>query len=103
MRNFYVYILASNTGTLYVGMTNDLVRRMYEHKHKLVPGFTARYAVDRLVHFEYTSDPAAAIAREKQIKGWTRKKKVALVAATNPEWRDLSEAIGLDIPRPAAR
>jgi putative endonuclease len=95
MNNYYVYILASNTGTLYVGISNDLVRRTYEHKHKLIPGFTAKYGVDRLVHFEHSHDVGAAIAREKQIKGWTRKKKLALVASSNPEWKDLAETLGL--------
>jgi putative endonuclease len=95
MNNYYVYILASGTGTLYVGVTSDLVRRVYEHKHKLVPGFTARYGVDRLVYFEHTPDVAAAITREKTIKGWTRKRKLALVASMNPEWKDLSGDIGL--------
>lgn len=90
MRHFYVYIMASPSRTLYVGMTNDLARRVYEHKHKLIAGFTARYNVTELVHFEETSDVHAAIAREKQIKGWTRVKKVALIEATNPQWRDLS-------------
>jgi putative endonuclease len=95
MNNYYVYVLASRTGTLYIGMTRDLVRRVYEHKHKLVPGFTARYGVDRLVYFEHTHDVAAAITREKTIKGWTRKRKLALVASVNPEWKDLAGDIGL--------
>ncbi|HEY0023284.1 MAG TPA: GIY-YIG nuclease family protein [Longimicrobium sp.] len=100
MNNYYVYILASNTGTLYVGISNDLVRRTYEHKHKLIPGFTAKYGVDRLVYFEHSRDVGAAIAREKQIKGWTRKKKLALVTSTNPEWEDLAGTIGLtDVER----
>ncbi|HEY7768695.1 GIY-YIG nuclease family protein [Longimicrobium sp.] len=87
MNNYYVYILTSESGTLYVGMTNDLIRRVHEHKHKLVPGFTARYAVDRLVYFEHTHDVAGAISREKQIKSWSRKKKLALVAPTIPPGR----------------
>jgi putative endonuclease len=95
MNNYYVYILASNTGTLYVGISNDLVRRTYEHKHKLIPGFTVKYGVDRLVYFEHSHDVGAAILREKQIKGWARKKKLALVASTNPEWKDLAGTIGL--------
>ena len=94
MHNYYVYVLASSTGTLYVGMTSDLVRRIYEHKQKLIPGFTVKYGVDRLVYFEHTHDVTAAIAREKQIKGWNRKKKLALVAMKNPDWRDLAEDIG---------
>ena len=89
-RQYYVYILSSISRTLYTGVTNDLERRLYEHKHKLVPGFTGRYGVDRLVYYEIASDPASAIAREKQIKGWTRAKKVALIESQNPKWADLS-------------
>lgn len=90
MRHFYVYIMASPSRTLYTGMTNDLRRRVFEHKGKLVAGFTARYNVVELVYFEETPDVRAAIAREKQIKGWTRAKKVALIEAVNPQWHDLS-------------
>ncbi len=89
-KQYYVYILSNATGTLYVGVTNDLERRVYEHKHKLVSGFTERYNVDRLVYFETTSDIRAAIEREKQIKGWVRAKKVELIRSDNPAWRDLS-------------
>ena len=91
MRDYYVYIMSSPTGTLYTGVTNDLMRRVYEHQNKLVPGFTSRYGVTRLVYYEVSGDIRAAIAREKEIKGWRRGKKVALVEATNPTWRDLSE------------
>jgi putative endonuclease len=87
---YFVYILTNRSGTLYTGVTNDLVRRVWEHKRKLVPGFTAKYNIDRLVHFDETSDVSAAIAREKQIKGWSRAKKVALVETANPGWIDLS-------------
>ena len=87
---YYVYILTNRSGTLYVGVTNDLERRMYEHKNKLVPGFTSKYNVTRLAHFEQTSEVESAIAREKQIKGWRRNKKVALIASSNPQWKDLS-------------
>jgi len=73
-----------------VGVTNDLQRRMYEHKRKLVPGFASRYSLSWLVYYESTSDVQAAIAREKQIKGWLRSKKVALVESDNPIWMDLS-------------
>ena len=90
MRQFYVYILASRNGVLYVGMTNDLQRRLYEHKNKLVPGFTATYNVDRLVFYESLPDALQAIAAEKRIKGWRREKKVALIESANPMWRDLS-------------
>ena len=76
--------------TLYTGVTNNLYRRVYEHKEKLVPGFTKRYNIDYLVYIECTSDVDAAITREKQIKGWTRAKKISLIESSNPEWRDLS-------------
>jgi putative endonuclease len=92
---FYVYILASTTRTLYVGVTNDLRRRVYEHKTGIIPGFTARYKVNRLVYFEIADEALAAIAREKQLKGWTRRRKVELIEAKNPEWDDLADRIGL--------
>ena len=82
--------MTNRSRTLYVGVTNDLERRVYEHKNKLVGGFTRRYNITRLVHYEETSDVLAAIEREKQIKGWLRSKKVALIESVNPEWRDLS-------------
>jgi len=87
---YYVYIMASRSRTLYTGVTNDLERRVYEHKKKLVPGFTAKYNIERLVYFEITEDVHTAISREKQIKGWTRSKKLALIGAGNPTWNDLS-------------
>src|SRR5580704_16840428 len=89
--NYYIYNLASTGRALYVGVTNDLQRRHFEHKHKLIPGHTQKYNVSRLVYFENTPNVNAAIAREKQIKGWTRAKKLALIEAQNPYWRDLSE------------
>ena len=89
-RQYYVYILTNMSRTLYVGVTNDLERRMYEHRHKLVPGFTSKYNVSWLVHYEQTSAIESAIAREKEIKGWRRSKKVALIEASNPQWKDLS-------------
>ena len=92
-KTFHVYIVASKTRVLYVGVTSDLTRRLYEHKQKLVPGFTSRYNVDRLVYVESTGDVIAAISREKQIKGWLRSKKVALIERDNPRWLDLSEAV----------
>jgi len=91
MRQYFVYIMGSRSKTLYVGVTNDLERRVYEHKQGLVAGFTSRYRVTRLVYYEETSDVAAAIEREKQIKGWLRSKKVALIESMNPEWDDLSD------------
>ncbi len=91
METFHVYILASRSRVLHVGVTSEMTRRLFAHKNKLVPGFTARYHVDRLVYIESTEEASAAIAREKQIKGWLRKKKIALIEAGNPQWLDLSE------------
>ncbi len=94
MRNFYVYILASRPGgALYVGVTNNLVRRVYEHKMTLVKGHTARYQIDRFVYFEVFDTPLAAIQREKNIKHWSRVWKTRLIADMNPTWRDLYEEI----------
>ena len=90
-RQYYVYLMASQSRTLYVGMTNDLRRRVYEHKAKLMKGFTRKYNITRLVHFEATSEVRSALAREKEIKAWRREKKVALIESENPGWRDLSE------------
>ena len=77
---------------MYLGVTNDLVRRIYEHKNKLVKGFTEKYNVNKLVYFEETGDVRSALTREKEIKKWRREKKNALVISINPEWKDLSEA-----------
>jgi len=89
-RQFYVYILASHIGgTLYIGVTNDLVRRCYEHREKLADGFTRRYNVGKLVYFECFDDPENAIRREKQLKKWNRAWKVRLIEANNPNWDDL--------------
>jgi putative endonuclease len=90
MKRYWVYILASRSRTLYTGVTNDLLRRVDEHRSGTGSEFTAKYRIRRLVHCEETSDVLAAIAREKQIKGWDRKKKVALVEASNPNWEDLA-------------
>jgi putative endonuclease len=90
MSQYYVYIMASRSRTLYTGVTNSLERRVFEHKEKLVPGFTSKYKIDRLVYFEMTEDIHSAILREKQIKGWTRSKKLALINSVNPTWKDLS-------------
>ena len=88
---YYVYILSNKYNTtIYTGVTNNLERRLYEHKNKLVDGFTKKYAVDKLVYFETTSDVESAIAREKQIKGWSREKKNNLINSVNPQWTDLS-------------
>ena len=90
----YVYILANSTNVcLYIGVTNDLVRRLYEHKNNLDPkSFTAQYHIHKLVYFEESLDAYAAIIREKQIKGWNRKRKNKLIESKNPKWKDLSEA-----------
>lgn len=90
MKQYYVYIMTNKSGTLYTGVTNDLERRVYEHKQGLVKGFTSKYKITVLVYYEVTSDITAAIAREKQIKGWLRARKIALVESLNPGWRDLS-------------
>ena len=90
MRQYYVYILSSYQRTTYVGVTSNLERRLYEHRNHLVPGFTSRYNVNRLVYFETTSDVHAAISREKEIKAWRREKKVRLIESVNPDWKDLS-------------
>ena len=86
---YWVYLLTNRSGTLYVGVTNDLARRTAEHKAKALPGFTSRYHLDRLIYCEEYPTARDAIAREKQLKGWRRSKKVALVNAANPSWRDL--------------
>ena len=92
---YYVYILTNEKGNvLYTGVTNDLIKRVFEHKHHLDKGsFTARYNVEKLVYFEMTSDVKAAIEREKQIKGWSRKRKNQLVESMNPELKDLYEGL----------
>ena len=90
MKQCFVYIMCNKTRTLYTGMTNDLYRRAYEHKHELVKGFTSRYNITMLVYYEEYWDPSQAIAREKQIKGWLRSKKIALIESINPDWQDLA-------------
>ena len=91
MRQYYVYILANRTKTIYTGATNDLQRRIFEHKHLMTKGFAYKYKLTKLVYYEVGRDIKVAISREKQIKGWLRKKKVALIESVNPEWKDLSE------------
>ena len=94
MHNYYVYIMASaQNGTLYVGVTSDLVKRVFEHKHGLADGFTKRYGIKMLVWFKQTSEINAAIAQEKQIKKWYRKWKLELIERENPNWNDLYEQI----------
>jgi putative endonuclease len=93
MKIFYVYILGSETGTLYTGITNNLKRRMMEHKEGVVPGFTKTYHVDKLLYLATFQTAAAAIAREKQIKSFRREKKVKLIDAKNPQWLDLTPTL----------
>jgi putative endonuclease len=96
-KTYYVYLLTNwNNKVMYVGVTSNLERRIYEHTHKLVDGFTKKYNLSKLVYFEITSDVMAAIEREKQIKKWRREKKNQLVIAMNPEWKDLSLEWGKD-------
>ena len=91
-RSYYVYILTNwNHEVMYIGMTNNLTTRLYQHKHKLVEGFTSAYNVNKLVYYEETNDVSVAIAREKEIKKWRREKKDRLVMSKNPEWKDLSD------------
>ena len=91
---YYIYMLSNwNNKFLYIGVTNDLIRRMYEHKNKIIKGFTSKYNVDKLVYFEEYNEPKYAIAREKQLKGWKREKKNRLIESVNPEWSDLSDKL----------
>jgi putative endonuclease len=93
----FVYILAGRTRRLYVGVTNDLIPRVYEHKNGTIAGFTRRYGIDRLVYFESFSGPIQAIAREKQIKDYARVKKLAMISSVNPEWNDLAKLWFADV------
>lgn len=90
MKTYYVYIMASETGTLYTGITSNLKRRVFEHKTKVVSGFTCRYDVAKLIYVEIFKMPATAIKREKQIKSWRREKKIKLIDMKNPAWDDLA-------------
>jgi len=90
MAEYFVYILSNKSRMLYVGVTSNLERRVFEHRMKLVPGFTERYGLAQLVYYESTGEVTSAISREKEIKGWVRRKKVALIHSFNPEWKDLS-------------
>jgi putative endonuclease len=91
MKYYYVYVMTNKFRTLYTGVTNNLERRVWEHKNKAIPGFTSKYNITKLVYYEDGTQIEEAIAREKQIKGWLRAKKIALIETMNPEWRDLSE------------
>jgi len=90
-QQYFVYIMTNRSKTLYIGVTNDLERRVYEHKHQLIDGFTFKYKIRFLAHYEITTDIREAIAREKQLKGLLRARKIALIESVNPAWKDLSE------------
>lgn len=90
---YYVYIMASMSDVLYIGMTNNLGRRAYEHKNNLVDGFSKKYYCHRLVYFELSNDVKSILEREKQLKRWSRQKKIALINNINPEWKDLSASL----------
>lgn len=92
-KSYYVYVLTNNSLTLYIGMTSNLERRLYEHSNALIEGFTKTYNIHKLVYFEETSDVRTAIDREKQLKGWRRSKKVALIESKNPGWLDLARDV----------
>ena len=93
-KNFYVYILTNKSNeVLYIGVTNDLLRRVFEHKNKVVEGFTKKYNLTKLVYYEVTDSAESAIRREKQLKNWHRKWKIDLINQFNPEWEDLNENI----------
>ncbi|MDO8527938.1 MAG: GIY-YIG nuclease family protein [Deltaproteobacteria bacterium] len=92
MKTFFVYIMTNERNSvLYTGVTNNIEKRVYEHKNKTVPGFTSRYNITKLVYFESTNDPSQAIAREKQIKAGSRKRKIQLIESMNKTWQDLSQ------------
>ncbi len=90
-RTYFIYIMSNQSRTLYIGFTNNLKKRVFQHKTGLVEGFTKRYQIDRLVYIESFRDVNSAIAREKQLKRWGRQKKLDLILKENPEWRDLSD------------
>lgn len=90
MKTYYVYIMSSASRVLYIGMTNNLLRRIYEHKNELIEGFSKKYKCKRLVYFDQSNDVKSILEREKQIKRWNRKKKIELINTLNPEWEDLS-------------
>ena len=98
VRSYWTYIMASRRRTLYIGVTNDLLRRFFEHKTGLTSGFAKRYGCESLVFFEEAATPYVAITREKQLKGWVRARKVELIESANPEWKDLSSEWGWHTP-----
>jgi len=95
MKNYYVYIMSNQSRTLYIGVTNNLIRRVYEHQMGFVDGFTKKYNLKMLVYYEVSSYAQSAITREKELKGWLRKKKLALIYTMNPEFEDLSAIIAI--------
>ncbi|MBU1032657.1 MAG: GIY-YIG nuclease family protein [Patescibacteria group bacterium] len=103
-RSYYVYIMTNQSRNLYIGVTNNLESRVFDHKENKIEGFTKRYNINQLVYFGEYNDVTLAIEREKQLKGWTRKKKIYLIEQTNPNWDDLSEAwyakVSLSLERP---
>ena len=105
MSQYYVYLTTNESmSTIYTGVTNNLERRMHEHRQGVAQGFTRRYRVKRLVYYEVTTDISSAIGREKEIKGWVRSKKAALIQSMNPAWRDLGEELfGSQSPDPSLR
>ena len=88
-KDFYVYILTNKSNTLYIGVTNNLYRRIYEHKNKLVDGFTKKYNINKLIYYEISDNPVSAIEREKELKGWSRRKKIDLIKKMNPDFKEL--------------
>ncbi len=92
-RQYYVYIMTNKSNTLYIGITGNLTVRIYQHKYKLVKGFTLKYNISKLVYYEVFDNPEEAIIREKQIKRWTRKKKINLIKEMNPKFKDLSKGL----------
>lgn len=103
LKSYYVYILSGDSGSLYIGVTNDLLRRVFEYREGQVPGFTQKYGIHRLVYYEETMDIHAAIQREKQLKKWNRAWKVNLIQEFNPQWKDLFEEIRGEAGFPPAR
>ena len=100
MPNGWVYILASDTGTLYAGVTSDLNQRVLQHRSGIRSGFASKYHCNRLVHYEAFQDIVMAIAREKTIKGWSRSRKIALIESHNPQWKDFAEHLGKQMLMP---
>lgn len=88
-KQYYIYILRNKSGNFYIGITNDLIRRLWEHKNKFVKGFTEKYNIDKLIYYEVYHDPETAISREKQLKNWNRKKKILLITKLNPKFEEI--------------